>query len=97
MRSNCVAPFAFTRLINSILAETPEELERMKVDQRLETGKIALSTRSLLTDRAKDMSGHIFGTRKNEIYLFSQTRFVRTPHSGNGWTVQSCLGVVIPM
>lgn len=97
VRSNCNAPFAFTRMVNTIPADTPEGLERMKVNQRLETAKIAPFTCALLTDGAKDVSGQIFGVRNNEIYLFSQPRPIRTADSGSGWTVQSCLDVAIPM
>ncbi len=97
VRSNCIAPFAFTRMVNTIPTDTPEGLARMKVNQRLEAEKIAPFTCALLTDAAKDVTGQIFGVRNNEIYLFSQPRPIRTAHSGEGWTVQSCLDVAIPM
>lgn len=97
VRSNCIAPFAFTRMVNTIPADTPEGMARMKVNQRLEAEKIAPFTCALLTDAAKDVTGQIFGVRNNEIYLFSQPRPIRTAHSGEGWTVQSCLDVAIPM
>lgn len=97
VRSNCIAPFAFTRMVNTIPTDTPEGMARMKVNQRLEAEKIAPFTCALLTDAAKDVTGQIFGVRNNEIYLFSQPRPIRTAHSGDGWTVQSCLDVAIPM
>ena len=97
VRSNCIAPFAFTRMVNTIPTDTPEGMARMKVNQRLEAEKIAPFTCALLTDAAKDVTGQIFGVRNNEIYLFSQPRPIRTAHSGQGWTVQSCLDVAIPM
>lgn len=97
VRSNCIAPFAFTRMVNTIPTDTPEGMARMKVNQRLEAEKIAPFTCALLTDAAKDVTGQIFGVRNNEIYLFSQPRPIRTAHSGEGWTVQTCLDVAIPM
>lgn len=97
VRSNCIAPFAFTRMVNTIPTDTPEGMARMKVNQRLEAEKIAPFTCALLTDAARDVTGQIFGVRNNEIYLFSQPRPIRTAHSGEGWTVQSCLDVAIPM
>ncbi len=97
VRSNCIAPFAFTRMVNTIPTDTPDGMARMKVNQRLEAEKIAPFTCALLTDAAKDVTGQIFGVRNNEIYLFSQPRPIRTAHSGEGWTVQSCLDVAIPM
>jgi NAD(P)-dependent dehydrogenase (short-subunit alcohol dehydrogenase family) len=98
VRSNCIAPFAFTRMVNTIPSDTPEGAERMKVNSRLEVAKIAPFTCALLIDRAKDVTGQIFGVRNNEIYLFSQPRPIRTAHAGDaGWTVETCLERAIPM
>ncbi|CAG2150266.1 SDR family NAD(P)-dependent oxidoreductase [Cupriavidus numazuensis] len=97
VRSNCIAPFAFTRMVGSIPANTPEAVERMKIHMRMEPGKIAPFTLALLTDQAKDVNGQIFGVRSNEIYLMSQPRPIRTAHNDQGWTVESCLERAIPM
>jgi len=97
VRSNCIAPFAFTRMVGTIPTDTPEGKARMEVNMRLEANKIAPFTLALLTDAARDVSGQIFGVRNNEIYLFSQPRPIRTAHTSEGWTVQSCIERVIPM
>ncbi|CAG2154905.1 3-phenylpropionate-dihydrodiol/cinnamic acid-dihydrodiol dehydrogenase [Cupriavidus yeoncheonensis] len=97
VRSNCIAPFAFTRMVGSIPTNTPEAAERMKINMRLEAGKIAPFTLALLADKAKHVTGQIFGVRNNEIYLFSQPRPIRTAHNSDGWTVESCLERAIPM
>ena len=97
VRSNCIAPFAFTRMVDTIPVTTPEGEARMAINRRLEAAKIAPFTCALLTDAAKGVTGQIFGVRNNEIFLFSQPRPIRTAHSGSGWTVQSCLDVAIPM
>ena len=97
VRSNCIAPFAFTRMVDTIPTTTPEGKARMEVNRRLEAEKIAPFTCALLTDAAKSVTGQIFGVRNNEIYLFSQPRPIRTAHCGTGWTVQGCLDVAIPM
>ncbi|MDB5861736.1 MAG: Short-chain dehydrogenase/reductase [Ramlibacter sp.] len=97
VRSNCIAPFAFTRMVNTIPTDTPEGLARMQVNSRLEAAKIAPFTCALLTDAASDVSGQIFGVRNNEIYLFSQPRPIRTAHRDGGWTVEACLEVALPM
>lgn len=97
VRSNCIAPFAFTRLVDSIPRDTPEGEERYRVNSRMEVGKIAPFTCALMTDGAKDVSGQIFGVRANEIYLFSQPRPIRSVHAGDdGWTVESCVERAIP-
>ena len=41
VRSNCIAPFAFTRMVGSIPTDTPEGKARMEVNMRLEADKIA--------------------------------------------------------
>lgn len=97
VRSNCIAPFAFTRMLGAIPTDTPEGAERMKVNLRLEAGKIAPFTCALLTDGAADVTGQIFGVRGNEIFLFSQPRPIRSAYDGDGWTVAGCLERAIPM
>ena len=97
VRSNCIAPFAFTRLVDSIPRDTPEGEERYRVNSRMEVNKIAPFTCALLTDAAKDVTGQIFGVRANEIYLFSQPRPIRSVHAGDaGWTVETCIERAIP-
>jgi NAD(P)-dependent dehydrogenase (short-subunit alcohol dehydrogenase family) len=97
VRSNCIAPFAFTRMVGSIPTDTPEGKARMEMNMRLEADKIAPFTLALLTDGARHVSGQIFGVRNNEIYLFSQPRPIRTAHNSEGWSVQTCLERAIPM
>ncbi|MFX1764148.1 SDR family NAD(P)-dependent oxidoreductase [Paraburkholderia sp. A1RI-2L] len=97
VRSNCIAPFAFTRMVGSVPTESEEAKERMKVYMTMESGKIAPFTLALLTDNAKHVNGQIFGVRNNEIYLFSQPRPIRTAHTAQGWTVESCVERAIPM
>ena len=86
VRSNCVAPFAWTRMIDSIPAQTPEEKARVERFQQMTPEKIAPLTVYLGSDKAEGISGQIFGVRNNEIFLFSQTRPVRTIHRSDGWT-----------
>src|SRR5436190_8675161 len=86
MRSNCIAPFAWTRMIDSIPAETPEEKARVARFQEMTPEKIAPLTVYLASDRAQGISGQIFGVRNNEIFLFNQPRAIRTIHRSDGWT-----------
>ena len=97
VRSNCIAPFAFTRMVSSIPTDTPEGLARTRINQRMEVAKIAPFTCALLTDEARGVSGQIFGVRSNEIYLFSQPRPIRSVHRGEGWTLDTCLDFALPM
>ncbi len=86
VRSNCIAPFAFTRMIDSIPAETPEEKARVERFREMTPEKIAPLVVYLACDRADGITGQIFGVRNNEIFLFSQPRPVRTIHRSDGWT-----------
>jgi len=86
VRSNCVAPFAWTRMIDSIPAETEEEKARVAKFHEMTPEKIAPLVVYLGSDSASGISGQIFSVRNNEIYLFSQTRPIRTLHRSDGWT-----------
>jgi NAD(P)-dependent dehydrogenase (short-subunit alcohol dehydrogenase family) len=97
VRSNAVAPFAWTRMIESIPAETPEQKRRVEGLKQLMPEKVAPFVVALCADGAKDVTGQIFGVRNNEIYLFSQPRPVRTAHRSEGWTPESVLETALPM
>jgi NAD(P)-dependent dehydrogenase (short-subunit alcohol dehydrogenase family) len=86
VRSNCVAPFAWTRMIDSIPAETEAEKTRVARMREMTPEKIAPLVVYLASDRADGISGQIFSVRNNEIYLFNQTRPIRTLHRSDGWT-----------
>src|SRR6266849_5076615 len=86
VRSNCIAPFAFTRMIDSIPAATPEEKARVERFREMTPEKIAPLVVYLVSDRAEGITGQIFRVRNNEIFLFSQPRPVRTIHRSDGWT-----------
>ena len=97
VRSNAVAPFAWTRMVSSIPDETPEQKKRVEGLKKLIPEKIAPFVVALASDRARTISGQIFGVRNNEIYLFSQPRPIRTAHTAEGWTPQSIIDRVFPM
>jgi hypothetical protein len=58
--------------------------------------KIAPFAIALCSDAAKDVTGQIFGVRRNEIFLFSQPRPIRSVHTASGWTPQSCIDTALP-
>jgi NAD(P)-dependent dehydrogenase (short-subunit alcohol dehydrogenase family) len=89
VRSNCIAPFAWSRMIGSIPAETEAEKARVAKFQQMTPEKIAPLVVYLASDRAAGVSGQIFSVRNNEIFLFSQPRPVRTMHKPDGWTPQA--------
>jgi NAD(P)-dependent dehydrogenase (short-subunit alcohol dehydrogenase family) len=88
VRSNCIAPSAFSRMIESVPGATPEaqaknlELRR----SRTRPEQIAPVVAYLLSDAASEISGQIIGVRGNELYLYSQPRPVRVLQNSEGWT-----------
>jgi NAD(P)-dependent dehydrogenase (short-subunit alcohol dehydrogenase family) len=97
VRSNAVAPFAWTRMIDSIPSDTPEQKRRVDGLKKLVPEKVAPFVVALCADEASHVSGQIFGVRNNEIYLFSQPRPIRSAHRSEGWTPQSVLDTALPM
>jgi len=96
VRSNCIAPFAWSRLIGTIPTETPEEIQRVERVKSMTAEKIAPLTVFLASDLAADVSGQIFGSRKNEIFLFSQPRPIRSVQRTEGWTPQALAEQMLP-
>lgn len=96
VRSNCIAPFAWSRLIGTIPTSTEEEKARVARIQAMTPEKIAPLAVCLLSDAAKDVSGQIFAVRNNEIFLMSQSRPVRGAHTAEGWTTRSVAERVLP-
>jgi NAD(P)-dependent dehydrogenase (short-subunit alcohol dehydrogenase family) len=89
VRSNCIAPFAFTRMIESIPAQSEDEKKRIERLAQMTPEKIAPLAVYLGSDKAAGISGQIFAVRNNEIFLFNQPRPVKTIHRADGWTPQA--------
>jgi len=96
VRSNCIAPFAWSRMIGSIPTETEDQKERVEKLKTMETAKIAPLAVYLVSDAAKDVTGQIFGVRANELFLFSQNRPVRSVHRAEGWTPHTVASHAMP-
>jgi len=97
VRSNAVAPFAWTRMIDSIPTNSPEQQKRVEGLKKLVPEKIAPFVVALLSDAGQNVSGQIFGVRNNEIFLFSQPRPIRSAHASEGWTPETVAQRVFPM
>ena len=96
--SNCIAPFAWTRMVGTIPTDTPEQKERVEGLKRMVPERIAPFTIALLSDAGRaEVTGQVFGVRNNEIYLFNQNRPIITAHTGEGWTPQSVIDRALPM
>jgi NAD(P)-dependent dehydrogenase (short-subunit alcohol dehydrogenase family) len=96
VRSNCISPFAWSRMIGSIPTETPEEQARVDRLKQMTPAKIAPLAVCLASDAASDVNGQIFAVRNNEIFLMSQPRPVRSVHRSEGWSPQSVASHALP-
>jgi len=97
VRSNIIAPFAWTRMIATIPIkdeESAKRVERMKNTMRAD--QVARFCVALCTEGAKDVSGQVFAVRANEIFLMSQHRPLRGLGMKEGWTIDSICNEVLP-
>ncbi len=96
VRSNCIAPFAWSRMIGSIPTDSPEQQARVAKLQQMTPEKIAPLVVYLASDAAEGVSGQIFAVRNNEVFLMSQPRPLRSVHRGEGWTPETIAEHAVP-
>lgn len=88
VRSNVIAPFAWTRMIATIPVKDEASEKRVKMFQeKMRADQVATAAVSLAA--AKDVSGQIFAVRGNELFLMSQPRPVRGIGRLDGWTPET--------
>jgi NAD(P)-dependent dehydrogenase (short-subunit alcohol dehydrogenase family) len=87
VRSNCIAPFAWTRMIGTIpegrSGSENERVDQLKAMSAAQVAPLAVFLASPLSD---EVTGQIFGVRGNEVFVFSQPRPLRSVHRDGGWT-----------
>lgn len=97
VRSNIIAPFAWTRMIATIPVKdeaSAARVDRMKNGMRAD--QVAQLAVALASPEAKAVSGQVFSVRGNEIVLFDQPRPVRSVSRMEGWTPASILEQAMP-
>lgn len=95
VRSNCIAPWAWTGMTATI-PDTPENQPRIEKMKKMESAKIAPLAVFLAGDAAAKVTGQIFGVRANEIYFFNQIRMIRSVHRAEGWTPETIAQHAMP-
>jgi NAD(P)-dependent dehydrogenase (short-subunit alcohol dehydrogenase family) len=88
VRSNCISPFAWSRMTGSI-PDTPDQAERLAKARSMSPADIAPLAVFLASDAAADVNAQIFTVRRNEIFLMSQPRPIRAMQRAEGWTPQT--------
>ena len=96
VRSNCVAPFAWSRMIASIPTDTEAQRERVEKLKTMSADKVAPLVVFLASDLSKEVTNQILSVRKNEIFLFSKPRPIRSMHRAQGWTAESIATDLLP-
>jgi NAD(P)-dependent dehydrogenase (short-subunit alcohol dehydrogenase family) len=97
VRSNIIAPFAWTRMIATIPVKdeaSAQRVERMRKAMRAD--QVAQLAVALASPEAKDVSGQVFAVRGNEVVLFDQPRPVKSLARLEGWTPRTLIDQAIP-
>ncbi len=97
VRSNVIAPFAWTRMIESIPVKDEASAKRVaRMRDAMRADQVAQLAVALCSDGAKHVSSQIFGVRGNEIVLFDQPRPIRSMADLTGWNPQKILDTCLP-
>lgn len=96
VRSNCISPFAWSRLIGTIPITDEVQKARVEKLKRMTPDKIATVATALCSDDASGVSGQVFAVRFNEIFLMTQHRPLRGMHEGEGWTPETVVEHAFP-
>jgi NAD(P)-dependent dehydrogenase (short-subunit alcohol dehydrogenase family) len=96
VRSNCIAPFAWSRLAETIATSTEADRVRQARFKAMSSAKIAPLAVLLCADASDQVNGQIFCVRKNEVLLFSQPRPIRSMQKSEGWTPQTLAEQLLP-
>ncbi len=97
VRSNVIAPFAWTRMIATIPVKdeaSAQRVERMRTAMRAD--QVAQLAVALASPEARDVTGQVFAVRGNEVVLFDQPRPVKSLARLEGWTPRTLLDHAIP-
>src|SRR5580704_974833 len=97
VRSNIIAPVAWTRMTQSVPVKDEAAAERRKkMAETIRADQPATLSVALCADAAKAVSGQIFGARGDELQLYSQPRPIVNLAKEEGWTPASILAEAFP-
>ena len=96
VRSNCIAPFAWSRMVATIPVDTDEQKEQVARLRKMTPAKNAPLAVFLASDAARDITGQVFAVHHNEIFVFDPYRPVRSVHRSEGWDVKAIADHAVP-
>lgn len=97
VRSNCIAPFAWGRMVASVPVTTESQRLAAERKQLLMTpAKVAPLAVFLASSLSADVTGQIFAVRGNEIMLMNQPRPVKSLHRSEGWSPEEIAEHALP-
>ena len=97
IRSNVIAPFAWTRMIASIPVKDEAGAQRVeRIKNSMRADQVAQLAIALCADKAKTVSGQIFIVRGNEVILCDQPRPIKSVARMEGWTPDSIIEQAFP-
>src|SRR6185503_6793397 len=99
VRSNCVAPVAWTRMTQSVpIKDEAAAARRAVMAEKVRADQPARFSVAMVAPAAAWVSGQIFGASGENIILYSQPRPIETcsKPEGEGWTVDSIIKEAIP-
>jgi NAD(P)-dependent dehydrogenase (short-subunit alcohol dehydrogenase family) len=97
VRSNIIAPFAWTRMIATIPVKDEASAQRVaRMRDAMRADQVAQLAVALASPETKEVSGQVFAVRGNEVVLFDQPRPVKSLARMEGWTPRSLIDLAIP-
>ena len=97
VRSNCLAPIAWTRMTQSVpVKDEAAAARRAQMAQTIRADQPARLAVAMVSPAAAHVSGEIFGAAGENIILYSQPRPVETLTSQEGWSVSTILSDAMP-
>ena len=96
VRSNVIAPFAWTRMIATIPVKDEAQAKRMERNKQMTRADQVAQVAVALAAPSCELSGQILVARGNEVVLMSQPRPLQNASRLDGWTPQSLLAHGFP-
>ncbi len=97
VRSNCLAPVAWTRMTQSVPVKDEAAAKRREaMAAAIRPDQPARLSVALVSPAAAHVSGQIFGASGENIILYSQPRPISTQTKEEGWSVDTILSEAVP-